>query len=126
MRKFLVLLSLIPLLAFGQTDSDYKQFIPKNITVKPITDSLNFVDDTLRILMINYFKARNVDVKKCFIDKFVRQNEIGVTIIIRDLQDLKNEKESEKTHKRKLNFESIGGTFEYNIKTKELVFYADQ
>jgi len=126
MKKLILLFLLTPLLTFGQSGNDYKKFVPKNITVKPITDSLNFVDDTLRILLINYFNERNIDIKRCFIDKFVRQNKTGVTVIIRDIQDLKNEKEFEKTHKTTQNYNSIGGTFEYDRKTRKLIFYADQ
>jgi hypothetical protein len=126
MKKFIVFLLLTPLIIFGQTSSDYKKYIPKDIIIKPITDSLNFVDDSLRILMINYFKERNVDIKNCFIDKFVRQNASSITVTIRDLQDLKNEKEFAKTNKMRQNYQSIGGTFEYDKKTKKLVFYADQ
>ena len=117
-----------PLLTFGQSEPVYKHFLPKNIIAKPIADTLNFVDDSLRFLMIGYFIEKKINIENCFIDKFVRQNENEITIIIRDLRDLKSEKEFEKTHKfnDSADYHTIGGTFVYNKKTKKLDFSPDQ
>jgi nicotinamide mononucleotide adenylyltransferase len=126
MRTIFALLLLIPLINFAQTDSGVRQPFSKKIRVKSITDSPNFVDDTLRILMINYFKDRNIDIKRCLIDKLVRQNQNGVTVIIRDSLDLENEKKTKKPNDASQNYQSIGGTFEYDRMTKKLVFYPDE
>src|SRR5580692_4593944 len=99
MRVLLITLFILPIFAFGQQANDYQKFVPKGITVKPLTDSSNFVADSLRDMMIGYFKQTNIDVRRCFIDKFVREDENQIVIIIRDIEDLKMEKAFEKTHK---------------------------
>jgi hypothetical protein len=127
MRVLLITLLILPIFAFGQHDKDYQKFVPKGITVKPLTDSANFVSDSLRNMMIGYFKKNNIDVNRCFIDKFVREDDNRIVIIIRDIEDMKSEKVFEKKHKYPpADYQSIGGTFEFDKKTKKLTYGFDQ
>ena len=89
MKAFLFILIILPAFAFGQQDTSYKQFIPKWIKVKPLTDPPNFVADSIRDKIISYFKGKNIDLSRCFIDSRVSEGSNEIWIYIRDIQDLK-------------------------------------
>lgn len=121
---------LISSIACGQVKSNYSDVIPKDITVKHLLDTVNYVDNSLRLSMIEYLKTKKIDPSKYFIDSSTNKQGDTLYIPLWDLDGLKrlneieiqNEKSEKKTH---LNGNpGYCGTIYYDNKNKKVMgFY---
>jgi hypothetical protein len=127
MRFFSVML-LFPILSAGQMKDSYKNFLPKDVEARPFLDSTNnYIPDSLEQSVFDYIKSKNIDPKKCFINKniFEDKKEGTVEIRLEDIDDLKNERDFDAATKKKQKIMSYSRGFSrtlvINLKTKRVV-----
>ena len=91
-RSVITILFLLPLLVFGQIKDFYREFVPKGISVKPLLDSTNYIDNKVRLVILDYLKLSDLDPSLYFIDSLMQQKGDTLSIYFWDITGLKKTK----------------------------------
>lgn len=96
---------LISSIACGQVKTNYSDITPKDVIVKHLFDTVNYIDNSLRHSIIEYLKTKKLDPSKYFVDSTTNSQGDTLYIPLWDYDGLKrlkeieiqNEKSEEKT-----------------------------
>lgn len=90
-KAIITILFLTPLFVFGQI-KNYREFVPNRVSVKPLLDSCNYIDNKARAVILDYFKLSNLDPSLYFIDSLIKQKGDTLSIYFWDITGLKRTK----------------------------------
>ena len=80
MKKIFFTLTFLPILSFGQANPENSILIPARLKLKPVLDSINYIDSKQRFAIINYLKTNKLDPANYFIDSVTQKT--GDTLYI--------------------------------------------
>jgi len=130
MTRLTLFFLLFSVTAFGQIKSNYSDIIPKNITVKPLIDTVNYIDNSLRLSIVDYLKYKKLDPLKYFVDSTINKQADTLYIPLWDFDGLKRLKEIEKQNEKNERQIALNGnpgycgTIYYDNKNKKIIgFY---
>ena len=78
-RLFLAFIFL-PIVSFGQTSRENSSLIPANLRLRPLLDSINYIDVSPRWAIIKYLNSKKLNPQNYFIDSLTHK--IGDTLCI--------------------------------------------
>ena len=95
MTRLILFFLLISATSFAQVKSDYSDITPKDFMVKPLLERANYIDDSLRLLVIEYLKLKKIDPSQYFVDSTISKQGDTLYIHLWDSRGLKRLKEIE-------------------------------
>jgi hypothetical protein len=109
MVKITLLCLFISFQSYGQNANKYDSIIPKYLKVKPLLGSDNYIDDSIRTLVIDFLQANKLKPSEYFVDSFIRNESDSSYIHLYHLKGLKHLKELEiKNEKSEWQTNSVG------------------
>ena len=130
MARLTIFFLLISIISSGQIQFNYSEIIPKNITVKHLFDTSNYIDNSLRLSIVDYLTIKQLDPTKYFVDSTINIQGDTMYIALWNFAGLKRLKEIEKQNKKNETQMTLTGnpgycgTIQYDKKTKQIIgFY---
>ena len=127
MTRLILFFLLISATSFAQVKSNYSDIMPKDFTVKPLLDTANYIDDSLRLLVIEYLKLKKIDPSQYFVDSTLSKQGDTLYIHLWDFGGLKRLKEIEKQNEKSAKQISFRGnpgqcgTISFDNKRKKVI-----
>lgn len=95
MTKTTLLCLLLSFQLYGQSSNKHEDIIPKDLKVKSLIDSNNYIHDSIRVLILSFLQSKNLSTSDYFVDSFILDNPDSTYIHLYHSKGLKHLKEIE-------------------------------
>ncbi len=109
---------------------NYSEIIPESISVKPLTAPISFLDNSIRLSIIDFLKLKNINPSNYFVESSpIKDDKTSISIPLWHIEGLKKMKEIEKKNKETKQKNSwIGnpgecGTIKYDKKQQKIISF---